>query len=62
MLRAMLNKEDYKKVVLIKKYAKIRIKRFWREWGITKFEAKCFATLGLIFGGLYLAYILGSMF
>lgn len=33
-----MRKETRHKLRLIRKYAKIRIKRFWREWGISKEE------------------------
>ena len=33
-----MSKETRHKLRLIRKYAKIRIKRFWREWGISKEE------------------------
>lgn len=38
------------KLRLIKKYAKIRFKRFWREWGITKHQA--LTLLEMIGGGI----------
>ena len=58
ILKLFMNKEDVKKVRLIKKYTKIRVKRFWNEWGISKEEAEIFLSLFSIFGCLFLLYIL----
>ena len=58
ILKLFMNKEDVKKVRLIKKYTKIRLKRFWNEWGISKEEAEIFLSLFSIFGCLFLLYIL----
>ena len=33
-----MSRETRYKLRLIKKYAKIRFKRFWREWGMTRYE------------------------
>ncbi len=62
MLKRVLNKEDYKKVMLIKKYAKIRFKRFWKEWGINKEEFEMFLGGLSIFGGVFALSILGYIF
>ena len=62
MLKRLLNKEDYKKVLLIKKYAKIRFRRFWREWGVTKEEVIDLLGCFSIFGMLIATYIVGYIF
>ena len=33
-----MSRETRYKLRLIKKYAKIRFKRFWSEWGMTRYE------------------------
>ena len=62
MLKKLLNKEDYKKVMLIKKYAKIRFRRFWKEWGISKEDFACLMGGFSLFGLLASVYILGYIF
>lgn len=60
-MKTLLSKEDQRKIRLIKKYAKIRLKRFWKEWGITKEDAVDllggFSLLGLVASTYILGYI-----
>lgn len=62
LLRKLLNKEDYKKVMLIKKYAKIRFRRFWNEWGVSKEDAINFLGAMSIFVFIGALYFVGCMF
>ncbi len=36
--KPLIKKANARKIKLIKKYAKIRFERFWKEWGISKEE------------------------
>lgn len=56
----MSNETRYK-LRLIKKYAKIRFRRFWREWGVSKEETKDFLSIIAIFALLIEFYILGIL-
>lgn len=44
--KPLIKKANRRKINLIKKYARIRLRRFWSEWGITKEE------LGMFVGAL----------
>jgi hypothetical protein len=64
-----LSKEDRYKIRLIKKYARIRFRRFkgrfkkfWDEWGISKEEFGMIITVLLFFVFLFELYIVGCMF
>lgn len=57
ILKPFLNKEDIYKIRLIKKYARIRFKRFWKEWGISKDEAIEFLLCFSIFAFIFALYI-----
>lgn len=61
VLKSFLSKKDMYKIRLIKKYARIRFKRFWKEWGVTKEEAIEFLACISIFVFLFALYILGCM-
>lgn len=61
-MKTLLSKEDRRKIKLIKKYAKIRFKRFWNEWGISKKEAVDFLGAISIFAGILALYIIGCAF
>lgn len=61
VLKSFLSKEDMHKIRFIKKYARIRFKRFWKEWGISKDEAMDFLACISIFVFLFALYILGCM-
>ena len=37
---------------------KRKLKRFWKEWGITLEEVKALLTITILFANLYLMYIL----
>ena len=55
-----MRKETRHKLRLIKKYAKIRFKRFWSEWGITKNEfADFLASVAIIAFVVSLSIVLG---
>ena len=55
-----MRKETRHKLRLIKKYAKIRFKRFWSEWGITKNEfADFLASVAIIAIVVSLSIVLG---
>lgn len=62
LLKKLLTKEDYKKVLLIKKYARIRFKRFWNEWGLSKEDCLNLLSCMAMFGMLGALYIVGCMF
>ena len=51
----MSNKE---KMRLICKYAKIRFKRFWKEWGIGKEEIEVIVDSALLLASLFAFYII----
>ena len=61
MLSLLLSKEDIYKLKLIKKYAKIRFRRFWKEWGINKEEAYGIFAVILLFVFLFEIGIIGCM-
>ena len=61
-MKTLLSKEDKRKIKLIKKYAKIRFRRFWNEWGISKEEALDFVGALSIFVMLFALYIIGCIF
>ena len=44
-----MSKETRYKLRMIKKYAKIRFKRFWKEWGLAGYElADLIASAGIL--------------
>ena len=53
---------NIEKIKLIKKYAKIRFKRFWREWGITKEEFYILLTYTFMLILLFELYLIGCLF
>lgn len=61
VLKSFLSKEDIYKIRLIKKYARIRFKRFWKEWGVTKEEAIGLLACISIFAFIFALYILCCM-
>lgn len=61
ILKQFLNKEDIHKIRLIKKYARIRFQRFWKEWGVSKNEAMDFLACISIFAFIFALYIVCSM-
>ena len=61
-MKTLLSKEDKRKIKLIKKYVKIRFRRFWNEWGVSKEEALDLVGALSIFVGLFALYIVGCMF
>lgn len=61
VLKSFLSKEDIYKIKLIKKYARIRFNRFWKEWGITKDEAMELLACISIFAFIFAMYIVCSM-
>lgn len=62
ILKTFMTKEDIHKLRLIKKYANIRFKRFWKEWGISKEDVLNILACFSIFGFLFALYIFGCMF
>ncbi len=61
-MKTLLSKEDQRKIRLIKKYAKIRFKRFWKEWGVSKEDVACLLGGFSLFGLVASVYILGYIF
>lgn len=61
-MKALLTKEDKRKIRLIKKYAKIRFRRFWNEWGVTKEEAIMFLGALSVFALPLALYTIGCLF
>lgn len=62
MRKPLIKKANKRKIKLIKKYAKIRFKRFWSEWGITKEELGMFVGALSVFVIPFTLYIVGCMF
>lgn len=60
--KPLIKKANKRKINLIKKYAKIRFHRFWKEWGITKEELEMFLGALLIFIISFGLYIVGCIF
>ena len=56
-----MSKETRYKLRLLKKYAKIRFRRFWREWGVSKEEIKIFLSIIGLFVLLFELHILGAI-
>ena len=61
-MKTLLSKEDQRKIRLIKKYAKIRLKRFWKEWGVTTEDAVDLLGGLSLLGLVASTYILGYIF
>lgn len=61
-MKTLLSKENQRKIRLIKKYAKIRFKRFWKEWGVNKEDIECLLGGFLLLGFVASTYILGYIF
>lgn len=57
-----MKKENIRKIKLIKKYAKIRFKRFWKEWGFSKRDMMDIVSIFGLLISLYCMYIIGSVF
>ena len=57
-----MSKENIKKIKLIKKYARIRFNRFWKEWGLSKEDVKIFGSIFGLFATMYLSYLLVCVF
>ena len=62
MKKPLIKKANRRKINLIKKYAKIRFRRFWNEWGITKEQFVDLLGCISLFAFIYVAYIVGYMF
>lgn len=60
-MKTLLSKEDRMKIKLIKKYARIRFRRFWNEWGVSKEEVISLLSCASIFGLLFVLYIIGCI-
>lgn len=57
-----MKRETVYKLRLIKKYAKIRFKRFWREWGISLEEFEMLLGAASVVILPFALYIIGYIF
>lgn len=62
MKKPLIKKANKRKIALIKKYAQIRLKKLWNEWGFSKEEFGMLIGTLSIFVGLFALYIVGYIF
>lgn len=60
--KPLIKKANARKIRLIKKYARIRFHRFWKEWGVTKEEVGMFVGASCVVLGVIASNIIASIF